>query len=106
MSEHLTETFSEKLAKNQKIVFSEQKFNTKRNITGRLWYFWSMTVVAFFVFVVAPPILLILGLIRRREWFYPFAQWGARTWLKLSGVRIVTKGLENLEPGKAYVFAS
>ncbi|MDQ4120393.1 MAG: 1-acyl-sn-glycerol-3-phosphate acyltransferase [Acidobacteriota bacterium] len=106
MSEHLTQTFSEKLAKNQKIVFSEQKFITKRNFTGRLWYFWSLTVVAFMVFVIAPPILLVLGLIRRREWFYPFARWGARWWLRLCGARVVTKGLENLEPDKAYVFAS
>lgn len=106
MSEHLTESFSEKLAQNKKIVFPEQKFNTKRNFTGRLWYFWSMTVVAFMVLIIAPPILLVLGLIRRREWFYPFARWGARWWLKLCGARIVTKGLENLEPDKAYVFAS
>jgi 1-acyl-sn-glycerol-3-phosphate acyltransferase len=106
MSEHLTESFSDKLAKNKKIVFSEQKFNTKRNFTGRLWYFWSMLVVAFMVLLIAPPILLVLGLINRREWFYPFARWGARWWLRLSGARIVMKGLEDLEPNKAYVFAS
>ena len=55
---------------------------------------------------IASPVMLILGLIGRREWFYPFCEWGAQAWLKLSGVRVVTKGTENLKPNESYIFIS
>ena len=56
--------------------------------------------------LIATPTLLVLWIIRRRELFYPFALWGAETWLKACGAGIVVKGSENLEPGRSYVFVS
>lgn len=56
--------------------------------------------------MIAPPVMLVLGIIGKRHWFYPFCEFGARNWLFLSGVKVVTKGLENLPPGKSYVFVS
>ena len=106
MSEHLTQNFSDKLARNKKIVFREQKFITKRNLHGRIWYYWSLAVAAFMLGVLAAPLLLVLNLIGKREWLYPFARFGARWWLKLSGVRVVTRGLENLRENESYVFIS
>lgn len=35
---------------------------------------------------------------------YPFAAWGARTWLRLSGAKIKVRGLENLQKNQSYVF--
>jgi 1-acyl-sn-glycerol-3-phosphate acyltransferase len=106
LSKNTSAHLSESVAKNEKIVFCQ--CNTKRlpAIIGRLWYFWSLFVAAFLVGVIAPPILLFLGLIQRKHWLYPVADWGARVWLKLSGVRVVVKGAENLSPEKSYVFAS
>lgn len=37
---------------------------------------------------------------------YPWAHWGGRMWLKLSGVKIVVRGLEKLDPATSYVFVS
>lgn len=56
--------------------------------------------------LIAAPVMLILGLIGRRDWFYPLCDWGARTWLFLSGVRVRVFGTENLEKGASYVFIS
>jgi 1-acyl-sn-glycerol-3-phosphate acyltransferase len=47
-----------------------------------------------------------LSLTNRRLWLYPFCLWGARTWLDACGAKISVKGLEHLEKGKGYVFAS
>ena len=43
-------------------------------------------------------------LARRPHWLYPFALFGARNWLRLSGVRVRVRGLENLDPQRSYVF--
>ena len=60
---------------------------------------------ALLLFVGAPS-LIFLWLINRREWLYPFALWGARTWLKACGARIKVTGLENLDEDESYVFIS
>lgn len=40
----------------------------------------------------------------RREWVYPWALWGGRMWLRLSGARVSVRGLEHLEQRRPYVF--
>ena len=40
------------------------------------------------------------------DWVYPWADFGARTWLRLSGVKVNVKGLELLDPKQPYVFIS
>lgn len=106
LPESLSLHLSELLARNEKIVFRQS--NTKRPpaLIGKLWYYWSMFAVASMVALVAPPVMLFLGIIRKKHWFYPFCNAGARLWLWLSGVKIEVKGLENLDPNESYVFVS
>lgn len=42
----------------------------------------------------------------RREYAYPWAAWGARAWLRWSGMEIVVRGRENLAANQSYVFIS
>ena len=55
---------------------------------------------------IALPALLFLWIIGRRLWLYPIALWGAKTWLKQCGAKVHVRGLENLDPGRQYVFVS
>ena len=75
-------------------------------IIGKLWFAWSWFVAAMLLLIVAPPILLIARLANKPDWVYPFADWGARTWLKLSGVKVKVTGAELLDPEQAYVFVA
>jgi 1-acyl-sn-glycerol-3-phosphate acyltransferase len=70
----------------------------------RLWFWWSWFVAGALLLVLAPPILLVARLTNRRDWVYPWALFGARTWLRLSGVKMDVKGLELLDPKQPYVF--
>ena len=56
--------------------------------------------------IVAPPVLLIGSLFNRQNWIYWWANWGARTWLRLSGVKVKVTGGELLDPKQPYVFVS
>ena len=54
--------------------------------------------------IIGPPTILVSYLAGRREWLYPWALFGARNWLRLSGVRVRVRGLEHLDPRQSYVF--
>jgi 1-acyl-sn-glycerol-3-phosphate acyltransferase len=54
--------------------------------------------------VFGPPVILAALVAGRREWVYPWALWGGRMWLRLSGARVRVRGLEHLDPRRAYVF--
>lgn len=43
---------------------------------------------------------------KKREAVYPWALFGARNWLRLSGVKVKVRGLEHLDPGRSYVFVA
>jgi 1-acyl-sn-glycerol-3-phosphate acyltransferase len=73
-------------------------------IIGRLWFCWSWFVAGALLLVLAPPILLVARLAKRSDWVYPWALFGARTWLRLSGVEMEVKGEELLDPKQPYVF--
>jgi len=75
-----------------------------RGLAGRLWLWWSMTVAAVLLLVFGPPAILVSYLAGRRHWVYPWALWGGRQWLRLSGVRVRVRGLERLDPQRSYVF--
>lgn len=75
-------------------------------LLGRLHYFWSLGVAALLLLIFAPPALFVSWLFRRRHWVYPWALFGARNWLRLSGMKVVVRGRENMEPGKTYVLAA
>src|SRR5882762_969743 len=79
---------------------------TKPSLAGRLLYWWSLFVAGALLAIVAPPVLLVSWISRRRTWVYPWALFGARTWLRLSGMNVTVRGLELLDAKQTYVFIS
>lgn len=72
----------------------------------RLHYWWSLFVAGALLAICGPPILLFSWLVNKHDLVYPWALFGARKWLLLSGVRVKVKGLELLDPKQTYVFVS
>lgn len=72
----------------------------------RLHYWWSLFVAGALLGLLGPPILLFSWLVNKHELVYPWALFGARNWLRLSGVRVKVKGLELLDSKQTYVFVS
>jgi 1-acyl-sn-glycerol-3-phosphate acyltransferase len=79
---------------------------TKATLLGRLHYWWIFFVAGALLLLFAPPVLVVAWLVGRREWVYPIAMWGARQWLRLSGMRVCVRGLEQLDPRRTYIFIS
>lgn len=73
---------------------------------GRLLYWWSHLVAALLLLIFGPPAILISWAARHREWVYPWALWGGRQWLRLSGMKVRVRGREHLDPRQTYVFIS
>ena len=65
-----------------------------------------MFVAGVLLLVFGPPAIIVSYLAGRRHWVYPWALFGARNWLRLSGVRVRVSGLERLDPGRSYVFVA
>jgi 1-acyl-sn-glycerol-3-phosphate acyltransferase len=82
--------------------------NTTRGsrLGGRLLYWWSLFVAAMLLLIFGPPVILVSWLARHREWVYPWALWGGRQWLRLSGMKVEVRGRERLDPQRTYVFIS
>jgi 1-acyl-sn-glycerol-3-phosphate acyltransferase len=76
----------------------------RATLARKALYWWSISVAAILLLTVGPPVLLVAWAARRREWVYPPALWGARTWLRLSGARVVVRGRERLDPEATYIF--
>src|SRR4029079_3782451 len=72
----------------------------------RLHYWWSLFVAGTLLGLLGPPRLLFSWLVNKHELVYPWALFGARNWLRFSGVRVRVKGLELLDPKQPYVFVS
>jgi 1-acyl-sn-glycerol-3-phosphate acyltransferase len=72
----------------------------------RLHYWWSLFVAGALLAICGPPILLFAWLVNKHDLVYPWALFGARNWLRLSGVRVTVQGLELLDAKQAYVFVS
>jgi 1-acyl-sn-glycerol-3-phosphate acyltransferase len=83
---------------------AESSTARRRTLAGRLWYWWSLTAAAALLLVFGPPSITAARIAGRPYWVYPFALFGARNWLRLSGVRVRVRGLENLDPQRSYVF--
>ena len=84
----------------------ESSTTGQRSLTRRLHYSWSLFVAGALLGLLGPPILLFSWLVNKHELVYPWALFGARNWLRLSGVRVKVRGLELLDPKQAYVFVS
>ena len=78
--------------------------NTEASLVGRLHHWWILFVAAILLLIFGPPVLLVSWLAGRREWVYPIALWGGRQWLRLSGMRVRVRGLEQLDPRRTYIF--
>ena len=84
----------------------ESSTTGRRSFTRRLHYWWSLFVAGALLGVLGPPILLFSWLVNKHDLVYPWASFGARWWLRLSGVRIKVRGVELLDPKQPYVFVS
>lgn len=104
-SPHLGGDFALGIRENKKIVFPFSKSNKSR-VAGKLRYWWCWVAASAMLLFVGFPAVLFLWVIDRRLKLYPLALWGAKTWLQACGTRVDVTGLENLENGKQYVFAS
>ncbi len=85
---------------------STPKTVTHAALAGRLHYWWSLSVAAMLLLIFGPVVIPVAWLFRRPHWIYPYARFGARNWLRLSGMKVVVRGLERLEPKKTYIFIS
>jgi len=79
---------------------------TGSRLTAKLLYWWSWFVAGVLLLFIALPALIFCWLVNRRMWIYPLAKWGAGVWLRASGATVRVKGVKNIEPDRAYVFAS
>ena len=79
---------------------------TDVGLGGRLLYWWSLFVAGALLLIFGPPVLLVSWIARRHHWVYPWAFFGARNWLRLSGMKVHVQGLEQLDAKQSYVFIS
>jgi 1-acyl-sn-glycerol-3-phosphate acyltransferase len=70
----------------------------------KLLNWWSLAVAAAMLLIVGTPSILVSWAAGRRHWLYRPALWGARNWLRLSGMKVKVRGKENLDPAQPYVF--
>jgi 1-acyl-sn-glycerol-3-phosphate acyltransferase len=107
-SEHAEHPFAELLANNQKITFRAENSNTKQlpRFVGKLFNYWNLFAAGILVLIFAPPLMLIARLTGDNRFTQRGAMWGAATWLKLCGVRVAMRGLENVRADETYVFIS
>ncbi|HXD31677.1 MAG TPA: lysophospholipid acyltransferase family protein [Pyrinomonadaceae bacterium] len=73
---------------------------------GRLLYWWSLFVAGALLLIFGPTAISVAWLAGRHHWVYPWAFFGARTWLRLSGMEVHVEGLEHLDSKQPYVFIS
>ena len=93
------------IRENKKIDFPFVQ-SSKSRVLGKIWYWWSWVAASGLLLFVGLPAVSVLWIINRRLWLYPLALWGAKTWLLACGTKVNVTGLEHLEDGKQYVFAS
>lgn len=84
----------------------ESSTTARRSFRRRLHYWWSLFAAGALLGVLGPPILLVAWLVNKHDLVYPVALFGARTWLRVSGVRVKVTGLELIDPKRTYVFVA
>ena len=90
---------------NEKLVFPFRDSH-KSSLLGKLRYWWSLTAAGALLLFGALPMMIILRIINRQIWLYPFCMWGAKTWIRVSGAKVEVRGKENLEADKSYIFVA
>src|ERR1043166_8204222 len=90
----------------EKTIAQESNIPRRRSFLRRLHYWWALFVAGALLGILGPRVLLFSWLVNKHELVYPWALFGARQWLRLSGVRVEVRGLELLDPKQTYVFVS
>lgn len=85
---------------------SESSTRSGPSLSGRMLYWWSLFVAAMLLLILGPPVLLVSWAAGRHEWVYPFGIFGARAWLRWSGMKIRVRGMQHIDPRRTYVFIS
>ena len=82
--------------------------NTVQNFQSgsRFLYWWSLFVAGALLVILGIPILVVAWLAAKPYLVYPWALFGGRNWLRLSGMQVSVKGSEHLDPKQTYVFIS
>ncbi|MCA1817775.1 MAG: 1-acyl-sn-glycerol-3-phosphate acyltransferase [Acidobacteria bacterium] len=88
----------------QEIIRTPLPADMRATVARRVRHWWVLFVAAALLLTIAPPVLLVSALAGRREWVYPYALWGGRAWLRLSGMTVVARGHERLDPDQTYIF--
>jgi 1-acyl-sn-glycerol-3-phosphate acyltransferase len=107
MTEHSENPSSELVDERDAINVArgvESNTRSAPRLSRRLLYWWSLAVAGTLLLLLGSPAILVSWAARRRHWVYPFALWGGRNWLRLSGMKVEVKGRENLDPAQSYVF--
>lgn len=101
-SHELTESSASTLSSSE----AESSIRDEATLLGRIHYWWSLFVAGALLAIFGPPAISIAWLLGKRELVYPWAEFGARNWLRLSGVKVRVRGRELLDPKQTYVFIS
>lgn len=103
--ENISGEIEKAIIENKKLTFPVKESNKSR-LSGKIRYWWSWFVAGTLLLLIATPVMIVLFIINRRIWLYPFTAWGARTWLKACGATVKVRGGDVLDPGRNYVFVS
>jgi 1-acyl-sn-glycerol-3-phosphate acyltransferase len=90
----------------EKTMEAESSTKASGRLIRRLHYWWSLFVAGALLLVMGPPILIVAWILGKHDLVYPWAFFGARWWLRLSGVKVTVKGREFLDPKQSYIFVS
>ncbi|HYX28541.1 MAG TPA: lysophospholipid acyltransferase family protein [Pyrinomonadaceae bacterium] len=101
-----SESPSAKIEKSSAPGAAQSSTRRGPHLIGVLLFAWSWFVAATLLLIFAPPVVLLGTLFNRQNWIYWWAKWGARNWLRLSGVKVIVSGREHLDPNQPYVFVS
>lgn len=90
----------------EKTTSDESSTTPRRRFMRRLHYWWSLFLAGALLGTLGPPILIIAWIVNKHDLVYPWALFGARQWLRFSGVNVKVTGLDLLDPKQTYVFVS
>jgi 1-acyl-sn-glycerol-3-phosphate acyltransferase len=85
---------------------AESNIGKHATLPRRLHYWWSLFVAGALLLILGPPVLLVAWLTGKHDLVYPWALFGGRNWLRLSGMKVHVSGAEQLDPSQTYVFIS
>src|SRR5688572_16555413 len=96
----------EKTTVDKSTTSVESSITPPRSFMRRLLYGWALFLAGALLGTLGPPILIIAWIVNKHDLVYPWALFGARQWLRFSGVHVKVTGLDLLDPKQTYVFVS